>query len=105
MDAEHVAALGHFFRRPVPHLGVSGGVGFEHAPDGGAGALRLASGDGLGEVGAWLLPAAPGSPVPPILGFCSTIGLLMLLFIGGLELRQACLESLCRERRDLLEAG
>lgn len=35
----------------------------------------------------WLLPTAP-SPVAPILGFCSTIGLLMLLFIGGLQLRR-----------------
>jgi Kef-type K+ transport system membrane component KefB len=36
---------------------------------------------------AWLFPAS-GSPVPAILGFCSTIGLLMLLFIGGLQLRR-----------------
>ncbi|MGI5863947.1 MAG: cation:proton antiporter [Myxococcales bacterium] len=36
---------------------------------------------------AWLLPVAP-SPVAPILGFCSTIGLLMLLYIGGLQLRR-----------------
>ncbi|ATE59519.1 cation:proton antiporter [Thauera sinica] len=42
---------------------------------------------------AWLLPAAPGAgaPVPPVLttlGFCSTIGLLLLLFVGGLQLRR-----------------
>ena len=37
---------------------------------------------------AWLLPPAPALPVLPILGFCSTIGLLMLLFIGGRELRK-----------------
>ncbi len=42
---------------------------------------------------AWLLPATPtdGTPIPPllpILGFCSTIGLLLLLFIGGLQLRR-----------------
>lgn len=44
---------------------------------------------------AWLLPAPPAdaltqptSAVLPILGFCSQIGLLMLLFIGGLQLRR-----------------
>lgn len=42
---------------------------------------------------AWLLPALPaaGSTVPPVLtvlGFCSTIGLLLLMFIGGLQLRR-----------------
>ncbi|WP_018227605.1 cation:proton antiporter [Methyloversatilis universalis] len=42
---------------------------------------------------AWLLPALPatGGTVPPVLtvlGFCSTIGLLLLMFIGGLQLRR-----------------
>lgn len=42
---------------------------------------------------AWLLPALPpgGVAVPPVLtvlGFCSTIGLLLLMFIGGLQLRR-----------------
>lgn len=42
---------------------------------------------------AWLLPTLPaaGSTVPPVLtvlGFCSTIGLLLLMFIGGLQLRR-----------------
>lgn len=42
---------------------------------------------------AWLLPAAPAAigPVPPVLtvlGFCSTVGLLLLMFIGGLQLRR-----------------
>lgn len=41
----------------------------------------------------WLLPALPatGGTVPPVLtvlGFCSTIGLLLLMFIGGLQLRR-----------------
>jgi Kef-type K+ transport system membrane component KefB len=45
------------------------------------------------EAQAWLIPPAPSpgtaaSPMLPILGFCSTIGLLVLLFIGGLQLRR-----------------
>lgn len=48
---------------------------------------------------AWLLPAAPDSPVNAIIGFCSTIGLLSLLFIGGIELRRML------TRRDLLAVG
>ncbi|MEO7200219.1 MAG: cation:proton antiporter [Dokdonella sp.] len=42
----------------------------------------------------WLLPAAPTNPtlamptVLPVLGFCSQVGLLLLLFIGGLQLRR-----------------
>ena len=41
----------------------------------------------------WLLPALPatGGTVPPVLtvlSFCSTIGLLLLMFIGGLQLRR-----------------
>ena len=37
---------------------------------------------------AWLFPTHPTSVVPAILGFCSTIGLLTLLFVGGLQLRR-----------------
>ena len=50
---------------------------------------------------AWLMPAAPepGSSVLPILSFCSTVGLLMLLFVGGRELRRLL------TRRDLRAVG
>ena len=42
---------------------------------------------------AWLLPSgreagAPGAVVAPVLGFCSQIGLLLLMFLGGLQLRR-----------------
>lgn len=36
---------------------------------------------------AWLFPPAP-SPLGSVLGFCSQIGLLLLLFVGGRQLRR-----------------
>jgi Kef-type K+ transport system membrane component KefB len=41
---------------------------------------------------AWLLPAVPTGATPPplwpVLAFCSQIGLLLLLFVGGLQLKR-----------------
>ncbi|MCW2959674.1 MAG: sodium:proton antiporter [Thermoleophilia bacterium] len=41
----------------------------------------------------WLIPATPGvgeamPAVLPVLGFCSQLGLLLLMFIGGLQMRR-----------------
>ncbi|MCW2925282.1 MAG: sodium:proton antiporter [Thermoleophilia bacterium] len=44
------------------------------------------------DANSWLFPAIPADgavpPVLPVLGFCSQMGLLLLMFVGGLQMRR-----------------